>query len=88
MANHYTAMSKSSREVGRISQQKDELNPAIGLTDKEVLSIASSTVGEHLTLSLEGKEYQSEEIWHLLLWASAKRSSVEDACEQLLSFSW
>lgn len=69
----------------RRNQGKNKPQRAIGLTDKEVLSIASSTVGEHLALSLEGKQYQSEDVWCLLLWASSKRTSVEDACEQLAS---
>jgi putative transposase len=78
-------MRKSPKQIKRRNQRKDEFQQAIGLTDKEVLSVAGSAVGDHLALSLEGKQYQSALVWHLLLWASAKRTSVEDACEQLAS---
>ena len=48
----------------RKNQGKDEASQPIGLTDKQVLAIANSTLSQHLALSTEGKQYQSQDIYH------------------------
>jgi len=66
----------------RRKQKNVDIVDTEALTDEMLLSITTSTLAEYLTLQ-PGDTTQSEDVLHILTYASVERISLEEACHQL-----
>jgi putative transposase len=71
-----------SQPVRRRNQKDVDIVDTEALTDEMLLSITTSTLSEYLTLTPEDAT-QSEDVLHILTYASVEQISLEEACHQL-----
>ena len=70
--------------IRRKNREEVDIVSTEALTDEMLLSITTSTLTEYLALTPEASE-QSEDVLHILTYASVEQISLEEACHQSLS---
>jgi putative transposase len=71
-----------SKSIRRTKQKEVDIVSEEALTDEILLSITTSTLADNLVLSTSDTS-QSEDVLHILTYASVKQISLEESCHQL-----
>jgi len=75
-----------SQPIGRQKQKEVDIVDKESLTDEMLLSLTTETLAEYLILTPDDAT-QSEDVLHILTYASVEQISLEEACHQLKDVS-